>query len=641
MGRRPTGQWLWCGFAFSAVGVIVSFHQLARSTAHQLLSPNGRYAIHEAFPTSMPIPRMLVFPGWLIDRIEIASGISAGAAMLIGLALYGFLAWVVLQALNPTARLTVGPGPFRIRDFFSTFMDSRPITKLLLLAVPSSVVVGMLWLLLGAALPSEASASLLQFAISSAIVFYLFSRDGVAGDCTTLNIAPLPDRATTALLLSRGCLAGCFVFAAWQFMPFQGPTVLFNYYQSLSYIGLAQWEWIAFAFMGINTLLWFSVGLAIAALGLPLSAPKRRIEFTALPLILLALVLVYGRLDLPSVWRYRHDYSTNLNPNETVQLLSQRAQLQNTTPTQRVLFVGGLNPPGAVQVWNQSIVGVTASTENDRKLLHFLRDRNYQSSLNFVALEHLFDSAAFHWDVPKMMMVDLISLEHCPYPIFLNLLLEALKNCAATPENLRALDQLADTRRFQISDRRAELLIADLYKKFGAKSRAMVWYRRAGLSQMRLQEIAPQPPAFTGGEISGRIWVNNRPAGDCKVGVMPISALAELKSGVEMLAPGRIRPYWMRWLAAATRTAADGKFQISHLRQNRYIIVVCDNRIQPGVDGVQPVLVKKILPVDVSATAPKSDIGNIEITAPPGTLKLPTPILASLNDFVSTKNIPL
>lgn len=629
MNRRPTGQWLWCGFAFGAVGAVVSFHQLARSTAHHLLSHNGRFSIYEAFPASLPIPRMLVLPGWLIDRIEIVAGISAGVAMLIGLALYGFMAWVALQTLNPTARLTVGPGPFRIRDFFSTFMDSRPITKLLLLAVSSSVVVGMLWLLLGAVLPSEVSASLLQFVLSGAIAFYLFSRDGVAGDCTTLNIAPLPDRATAALLLSRGCLAGCFVFAAWQFMPFQGPVVLFNYYQSLSYIGFVQWEWIAFTFLGINTLLWFSVGLAIAALGLPLSAPKQRIELTALPLILLALVLVYGRLDLPSTWRYRHDYRIGLDPNETVQMLSQRAQLRNTAPAQRVLFVGGLNPPGAVEVWEQSIVGVTASTENQRRLLRFLRDRNFQSSLNFVALEHLFDSAALHWDVSGMMMVDLISLEHCPYPIFLNLLIEELQNCAATPVNLRALDQLADTHRFQISDRRAELLIADLYEKFGARNRAMSWYRRAGLSQMRLQQIASQPPAFTDGVISGRVLVNNHPGGNCEVGVMPISALAELKSGAEMLAPGRIRPFWMRWLAAATQTSANGGFQIDHLRPGRYILVVCDNRIQPGADGVLPQLAKKIAPIDVSATAPKSDIGKIEITAPPGTLKMPVPILAS------------
>jgi hypothetical protein len=209
--------------------------------------------------------------------------------------------------------------------------------------------------------------------------------------------------------------------------------------------------------------------------------------------------------------------------------------------------------------------GLDPSEEGRRRIWDYLRRRQYCSAAAEEAFVRLHDAASLSWDSAESLRVNLANLEHNPRPIFGRLLVEKLSTCAPTPANRAMLRQAADAARFHQSPYWMRIL-GLLHHRFGDRAKAVWCLGWAGLSQEEIVKTIGTRAPLTNGEISGRILLNGRPAAGLAVGVLPADRWRALA--------GRVRPFELRWVAAAAVTDTEGYFRVGSLGEGAFLLVL-------------------------------------------------------------------
>jgi hypothetical protein len=282
--------------------------------------------------------------------------------------------------------------------------------------------------------------------------------------------------------------------------------------------------------------------------------------------------------------------------------------------------------------------GLPLDKNTEKPVLDFLESRRYHTALSWVALKHLYNLGTGNFDVTSAMQACMTSMDKAPHAYQIIQTLEMmLSTCAATPENLAILEELADPTRFSFPDRASARLMGDLYLRFGEATKALAWYRSAEMPKSFLHRVQTSKPMFRMGQISGIFKLNGKPLSGMRVGVHPIrlNGLPRrlepvvLNSTQELFSPYfnprfplfprfHPRPFLLRWIIAGATTDQNGAFKITHLTEGEYELVCTlpsnveldppfDNRLKiknpPGA-------------CYVSYNTPNINTGVAEITAP-------------------------
>lgn len=517
-----------------------------------------------------PVPRPLLWSPSLLHFIDQFGRMPSAAVLGYEIALVLVICYVVIRAINPSFRLTTGVD-WDSTVLTRTYMHSRPLIKAFLIAVSAIVPCAFLWYLLSLLLGDSRWAFMARTAAMGSVVWFLFSRDGVAGQFDSLNYDLPRNRRVVGSLLARGAAIGLLAGAGWAFAPLQNATDLFLFHRSLGGIGQGTWLSIAAMVVGTAAALGFAGGGLVVALGRPALSVARRVLCACLPATLLGLVMVWGHWVVPNRMRSVHDFLPERNVSQGQRLAR---IIGSDPPGPEALSVLVLSPDRsvAIPVRQRSITGLALRPGVAESIEAYLRGKRYASALNDAAYKTLFDGACYRWDSDETLRVCMLNLEKSPEPVYQSLVVEKLSTCAGTGAARGYLDRLSDPQRFAFPDRRSRTLMGDLYARFGEKKRAAEWYRKAGISPMRLEERVEERALFSEGVVRGRILLDGKPAAGIRVGVVPEPALRELPG--MFLEDGSLRPFWLRWVAARASTDEAGGFKLEKLLSGTYRLVV-------------------------------------------------------------------
>jgi hypothetical protein len=259
-----------------------------------------------------------------------------------------------------------------------------------------------------------------------------------------------------------------------------------------------------------------------------------------------------------------------------------------------------------------SAVGLLADAQTSHKIEGFLQDRGFATSLSDPAFMTMHDAASLRWDSEESLRIDYLRLTTCPNAQFMRVFIEKLQSCPATPECAKYADLLADEWKFYFETRDSMVSMGDIFARFGLKEKAAKWYRRAQIPPARIDEILPARTMFANGIITGRLVQKGRPAAGARIGVVPTRSLEQIMSS--RIAPGLIRPFWLRWVGSNATTGPDGQFTIDNIVAGNYrlILAVPGLELEPlsrrlGVQG-------GVGDVFVGFGTPRVDVGEIKLT---------------------------
>lgn len=611
MPRRPLRIAYSVLFALSAA--LLTFQPLTTRTFLLLFYPEGGGTIQPLIDEVLPIPRGLAWSDFTFHLIEKLGQLPGPAVLGLEIGLYALLVYGLLQILNPTFRLTTGVD-WDKQILHKTYIHTTPLIKAFLIAVSAFFPAFLLWHLIAFLLGSSVWSLGLRMALMGALVWMLFSRNGVAADYESGNYEFPRDRRVQVSILARGAIAGIIVTVMMRFAPFLTSDTPFFFFRALGGIGEGHWWRIVAITVGCAVGLGLSgVGLALA-LGAPGLSRHDRMRASVLPMSLLAITLLLGRVVLPDRMRNRYDYDPYALSLPAHRLARKAGVRMGPSGIQTLfLLAPGRTRPANVAI--QSIEGLDASREAARKIEAFLKERHYTTALSAPAFKTLFDAAALQWDTLETLRVCFMNLTRCPDFVYLPIFLEQLDHCAATPEALRYVDRLADSRFFVHPDPDSLTIIGHIYARFGQRARAEQWYRRAKVPETRIPEMLAQRTMMHEGEVKGQVLVNGAPRPGVRVGVALTGALERLNE--MLLRPNLLRPFWLRWISASTTTDASGRFTLRNLVAGRYFLVVS----VPGV-AVPPRLFAQTSVQNNPGTMfvafgkPKWDVGTISLTIP-------------------------
>jgi len=607
---RPS--WFRHGLVFALVAALLALLPLAIRTYDLFFTPDAPLSIRAQMGRGVPIPRALAWSDFT-RSLNLYLGTLAAPAQLGLFILLGFvLVYATLRILNPTFRLTSGVDWDR-QILTHTYMHTPPLIKAFLIAVPTFLAVFVFWQGIAYALGESGLSLWLRMALVGAVVWLLFSRNGVAGDYESGNYELPRDWAERTDLLLRGALAGTVGALILHFPPFVSRDELFRFYRSLGGLGEAHWRMIAGLSLGPAAALGFGGAGLLIALGAPWLSARERLRAALAPGILLALILLFGRVWLPGWMQSRYDYPPG-NLATAVRRLAAAAGVRLASSGTERLAILRQGRAAWLSVPGQTIVGIEGSREAAHKVEAFLERRNFATALADPAFKALHDAASLQWDVLESLRVDYLNLTRCPAPVYVSLFLDKLRDCASTPETRRYADLLADEDRFAFLDADSELLMGDLYARLGEWEKAARWYRRGGVPESRLRELLTERVMMRDGRVTGRILVNGRPARGVRVGLVPSRAVREAFRSA--LGPGLIRPFWLRFLTAVTTTDAQGRFALEHIVAGHYRLILTSSevRLPPGPQF----LPARNAPGDmfIAYGKPHFELGDIDLITP-------------------------
>lgn len=607
---RPS--WFRYGFAFALTAALLALLPLALRTYQLCFAPGAPFSVRETIGVGVPIPRGLAWTPLTRDIIMALGALAPPAQLGFFILLGGTLVYGLLRILNPTFRLTSGVDWDR-QVLTHTYMHTPPLIKAFLIAVTAALPAFAAWHALVYLFGENGFSLWLRMALLGAVGWLLFSHSGVAGDYESGNYELPREKRERYSLLLRGALAGTAGALAIHFPPAVTQEEMFRFYRMLGGVGEGHWRVIAGLFLGFAAMLGITgAGLAIA-LGAPNLDARDRFRAGVLPALLLALLLLFGRVWLPSLLQSRHDYPPG-SLMEATRRLAATAGVRLAPSGTETLAI--LRPGEAVwlNVPLQSIVGIDGSREAAHRVEAFLERRGFATALADPAFKTLHDSASLAWDPVESLRVDYLNLTRCPDPAYLSLLIDKLRICASTPETRRYADLFADETHFTFPDQDSLLLMGDIYARLGEREKAEKWYRRADIPASRLNELLTERVMMREGRVTGRLLINNRPARGVHVGLVPDSMVREAFRSA--LRPGLIRPFWLRWLTAVTTTDAAGRFALTNIVAGHYRLVVHSPAFRLRAGPLR--LPARNAPGEmfVAYGKPHFELGNIALTVP-------------------------
>jgi hypothetical protein len=594
------------GLVCAAVAVALALFPLTSDTYLGLFYPESETLIQQPPPAGVPIPSSLAWPPRLYDLIERFAQLPLAAVLGLEIALYCILIYTLLRILNPTFRLTTGVD-WDQTLLTRTYMHTAPLIKAFLIAVTAFIPVFLLqWILARFAFGGG-----IRFGLVGAVIWLLFSRNGVAGDYESGNYEFPRRRSELLSLLGRGALAGIGVMFIVYVSSLLSLDRLFQYERALGNVGPESWRIIAVNFLGISALLGLvGAGFAVG-LGVPSYNLKMRWIAVAPSIILLAGVWYYSGRWYPQRMRVRYDYLPQSRQTDAQRLASLTGVTMSPSDRQAVLII---SPQGAMalNVELLSVGGLDAGKDAFDRIEAFLKRRNYRTALANVSFETLYDSAALRWDIPERLRVIATRLENRPEWVYQRLFLDELFSISNIPEAQPYISLLESEKRFVCPDREAMALVGDLYARFGNRDRAQEWYRRAQIPVTRIGEVLSQKTRFVEGEVTGRLLLGDRPVAQARVGLIdPIS----LRNRAQMFRDRfTLRVFWLRHIAAVSKTDRDGRFAFKNLISGRYLLVVQipDAKDRSFFKGLA-VENAPAEPIVIDFDTPRSQLGDIRI----------------------------
>jgi hypothetical protein len=491
-----------------------------------------------------------------------------------------------------------------------TYMHSDPITKAFLISIAAVIPAFVLWELLGWALRENAFSLWLRLALFGAAFWYLFSRDGIAGDYETGSYEPPRDRTVRRSLLIRGFLAGTLAWLMLRLAPALNTDDLFNAFRAIGYVGPGQWQQIALITIGFAALFGFAGGGLAAALGAPGWSTARRGRAAILPGVVLLAAGYFGRIWLPSWFETRYDYVPGSRiPAE--QRLARIAHL-SATATPQTAYLLDVERALPVRFSGRSVTELAATTENARAIESYLQAHDNRTALSYPAYTTLHDAALLGWSVDAALRVYLRNLSGAPDMAYVSHLLNRVQGSAfsPTPGVVAALDRLADGRYFDYADRRAWVMTGDLYARFGLKAKAEACYRRAEMPASQVGLRAEERTMTPDGRVTGRLLFGGKPAGGARVALMSEQAVMQLGNMTDA-GTHLTSPFWLSWIGAATTTDAAGRFTFDRLLSGRYVVHI---QLPPAVyPGSAPLAGNGPGTLTVRPAAPTVDLGALAL----------------------------
>jgi hypothetical protein len=601
------------GLAFAILGALMAVQPLASTTYLKLFYEKGGQMIQPPLPEGVPVPRSLVWPPGLYSFIErfgtLTSAAVLGLTLVFGLCfLYG-----LFRILNPTFRMTTGVDWDR-NLLHKTYMHSEPITKAFLIAIAALIPAFVLWQAVGWALRENAFSLWLRLALSGAAFWYLFSRDGIAGDYETGSYEPPRDRSVRRSLLIRGCLAGTLAWLMLRLAPALDTDDLFSLYRDVGFIGPGQWQQIALITLGFAALFGFAAGGLATALGTPDGSAARRARAAVLPGIVLLAAGYLGRIWLPSYFQAHYDYvATSRMLAE--QRLAQIAHLSSIATPQTAYLVD-VSRALPVRFSGRSVTEIAATPENARAIDTYLQAHHNRTALSYPAYTTLHDAALLGWSVDDTLRVYLRNLAGAPDMAYVSHLLNKVQGSAFSPTSglVAALDRLADGRYFDYTDRRAWVMTGDLYARFGLRAKAEECYRRAEMPASQVGLRAEERTLKPDGKVTGRLLFGGNPVPGARVALLSEQAVMQVgnmtDAGTHMTSP-----FWLSWIGASTTTNSTGRFTFDRLLYGRYVLLT---QLPAAVySGPVPLTGSGPGTLTVRPSAPPVDLGDIRLDAGP------------------------
>jgi hypothetical protein len=638
--RRPLLGAMLAGGALALLGAVFSWYQAVSQAIPSIVQP-GEYLNYRELQDGVPVPHLLDWNLGYIQLMLALHDMHTVVRVVLAMILVLILWIVAVSVLNPTFKLFyLIPRP-SAKGGGSTTPDistaataavsaahaetARSVTLLLLVGLP----LALFWIIAGVIagrLPgghAETVARLLRLLSLGIATWVGFHRNGLAGD---LGQAESRWSArNVSRLVAAGAAFGIVLFVIHRIAALTPLETVFNHLSVLGTFNRADLAWVTSRHVAAGALMWFAAGSALFALGRPGVATSYRAMLLALPAIATLLAAYVDRpLHISSMARtvdmthailgttQRHEQSGRYFVPDGPGAGRALARLAHIPvggmAEQRARNVLLFFPEGVYNVVQRGITedGLPVARGTIAPVKAFLDKRHYRSSLSWLAIKHLYNVATVHFDPTDAIRWCLTDLHNYPHAAQINTTLRAmLFTCAATPDNLALLDQWADERQFAFPDRGSIRMMGDLYHRFGAVDKAMVWYRRADMPRSFMAERRAERPMFHTGTVQGRLLLNGRPLAGVQVGVVPqrlngvppdIAAILLRAAGRELVAAFPYselfpafhpRPYSFRWITAGATTTPDGRFQIDGLTEGAYILVCTlppDVRVQVPTD---------------------------------------------------------
>ncbi len=642
---------------FGGIGFWVSLRSLARHTLPHILIMDGTFEFQEV-RDAIPIPHLVAWNHDVIQWMLRIERLDGGPLLFAILGSLLLLVFQTIKILNPTFRIfSLAQSPVKDAQIGTStlVLNQTVIQKLVLIFIRTMLPACAIWLLCTLFETRQPLLSYLIRWLAVGITFWVgFHREGMAGDFRQLEFQSIEESAHRLLL--RGALFGAGAFLL-QFNTYGLPSPdKMQLYHTLGTFHKGFWNQIATPYLLSGMGGMASIGLLMFAIGGFRLRRNQSIALSLLPIVMLVFLVTAKRGQSIEAFAKKRDinqatlaaipvpYSTDRPmPAAGVpdgiaageQLLRALNIPRPTRETNPLLFFFPNTTAIAMQE-HYTEDGLPTDSSTEHAVTDFLKQRNYETALSWVAFKHLFNIGAVNFDITTSLRYCIESLAKYPHvgqtmPVIRTMLFY----CSASKENIAIIDQLADENQFICNDRPSLRMLGDLYVRVGEVQKALKWYRRADMPKTFLERIQKQKPMFHNGRVYGKFMLNGKPLAGMKVGVYPLRLnglpidiepelvhTSEEMMGALFYSPRfprfHPRPYSLRWVSAGTTTNANGEFTLENLTEGEYQVVVA----LPSSVSLNPPFDTKLQVKNqpraliIGYSLPNRPVGTVEITAP-------------------------
>ncbi len=558
------------------IATLIAAQPLANAMWVLLLDDSGKSLIQHVPKNGLPVPVSMHWPEQARNLVETVGSLNPSLVIVWHLILYLCALYILIRVLNPTFRLTSGVD-FSPYVFTRTYFHSPPFIKAFLIGVAAILPIFGVWELIAHFMGGSPLSLGLRMGLTSAILWVLYSVDGVAGDFDNINYR-IPNRSEIFALAPLGFLFGAIASLAVIILKPLAPVTWIHFYGALGFIGLGSGERIAWIVMGCAAWVGFAIGaiaFAFSKRNTPFSA---RIGEIAIPVALLAWAWFYTAKTLPNFMR-SCDFPLHIDSVDSfAKLIIGSDHSPKTKAAKETILLITKNNVTPIVSPMQTNTGFPANATTETQLWRYLEKHHYQTALSMSIYQTLHDIYSLEWDSAKELQLDDTFLLKSPSDEVFQLFIQKLEGSGDARLANQYIDILADPKRFTYPDRDSLVYVGDLYARFGNRTKAEIWYRKANLPNTR--DRLNSQTLFSDGEIDGSLYQNGKPLEHVRVGLMPEGAIG----GIFFMPydNGYVSPYSLRWVCSSTHTDAKGRFQFDNLASGRYVLLAYDKQWKPN-----------------------------------------------------------
>lgn len=591
------------------IAALIAAQPLATSMWDLLLDENGKTLIQHVPNNGMPIPKSMQWSEQARNLVQTLGSLPPSLVIVWHLLLYFFALYILIRILNPTFRLTSGID-FSLYLFTRTYFHSPPFIKAFVIGITAVFPVFGVWELISYLLGGGPFSLGLRIGATCAILWVLYSINGVAGDFDDGNYR-LPSRKEIFELAGLGFIAGASASIAVIILKPLSPDTWIHFYRSLGFVGIGPGERIASIIIGGAAWVGFALG-AIAYTFSKRNTPyKTRIGELMIPFVLLAGAWYFTAKTLP---RFMHscDFPLHIYSVNSIAkaILGSDLPARRKIPQETILLIKKNNII-PITTPLQTNTGFPANVLTENEMWNYLEKRHYETALSLSIYQTLHDIYSLEWDSAKELKLDDTYLMKSPSDEVFQLFIEKIEASGDARLANQFIDVIADPKKFTYPDRNSLVYVGDLYARFGNRAKAELWYRKANLPNT-VDRLNSQT-LFSDGEIDGALYLQGKPLSGARVGLMPEGALGGI-----FFTPynnGYISPYALRWISSVTHTNANGRFEFDNLASGRYVLLAYDKKWKPNQMFTSSDKLWKSLFVCVSAK--QIHIGTIHLSIVP------------------------